>query len=541
MDVLWILVAFVCGLGVQSLGLPPLVGFLAAGFALNYAGVQGDATLEGLANIGVTLLLFTIGLKLNVKDLFKREVWAGTLVHQAAWTIAAGTLVLVLAASGVAYFTAVDVRAAALIAFALSFSSTVCVIKVLEESGETNSRHGKLAVGILVVQDIVAVVFLVLASGEVPSPWAVLLLGLFFARPLLGFLVKRAGHGEMLPLTGFLLALGGYELFAMAGVKGDLGALLVGMLLSAHPKASELAKSLLSFKDLFLIGFFLSIGLTALPDLGMLVIALALCALLPLKALMFFTLLTRLRLRARTSFLAALALGNYSEFGLIVMVLCVGAGWLSDYWLVILALSMSLSFVITSVVYHSAHSLYARSKARLRRHESAERLPEDQVYRPSRAEILVVGTGRVGLGAFQALHRLVGDRVWGMDADRDQIAQQRAAGMHVFAADAENADVWDALDVRSITLVLLAVPTIIDCRSITEQLRTAGYDGPIAAIARFEDERDALLAAGIDQVFNFFTEVGTAFAEDSLRLIENRDEAGVSCDPEKGAESDRAP
>ena len=99
--------------------------------------------------------------------------------------------------------------------------------------------------------------------------------------------------------------------------------------------------------------------------------------------------------------------------------------------------------------------------------------------------------------------------------------------MHVFAADAENADVWDAIDVSELTLVLLAVPSIEDCRNITEQLKTAGYRGPIAAIARYEDEREALLSFGIDKVFNFFTEAGVAFAEDSLRLVEAGETAGV--------------
>lgn len=522
MDILWLLFAYVCGLGVQLVGLPPLIGFLAAGFLLHYCGVQGNAALDALANLGITLMLFTIGLKLNPKDLIKREVLAGTLVHLGGWSVLVGGLLLTLATVGLACFAGVSVQAAALLAFALSFSSTVCVIKVLEESGELNSRHGKLSVGILVVQDIVAVVFLVIATGKVPSPWAALLIGLYFARPLLRFALGRAGHGEMLTLTGFVLALGGYELFSLLGVKGDLGALVLGTLLSSHPKASELAKSLLSFKDLFLIGFFLTIGLTALPDVGMFGVALGLSLLLPVKALMYFFLLTRLRLRARTSFLAALALGNYSEFGLIVMVLCVGAGWLGGDWLVILALAVSFSFVVTSVCYHSAHSLYARFKVPLRRFERPEPLPDDQVYRPSTAEILVVGTGRVGFGAFQSLHRLVGDRVWGMDSDRDHVARQRAKGMHVFAGDAENADVWETLDVASIQLVLLAVPSISDCQNCTHQLRIAGYTGPIAAIARYEDEREALLAAGIDKVFNFFTETGSAFAEDSLQLIAER-------------------
>ena len=521
MDILWLLFAYVCGFGVKLLGQPPLIGFLVAGFALNAIGVERNATLDGLADLGITLLLFTIGLKLNVKDLLKREIWAGTGAHLAVWTITMAAVLLGLAALSLSLFTGLDLRASALLAFALSFSSTVCIIKLLEDGGEVNSRHGKLCVGILVMQDIIAVVFLVLATGKAPSPWAVLLFGLYFARPLFDFVLRQSGHGEMLPLTGFLLAMGGYELFSLVGVKGDLGALVLGTLLSAHPKASELAKSLLNFKDLFLIGFFLSIGLVALPNLSMLAVAVLLCLVLPAKALLFFALLTRLKLRARTAYLAALALGNYSEFGLIVSFLCVKAGWLSDEWVVILALSVSLSFVLTSVSYRSAHDLYARWKTHVRRFELPQRLPEDQVYRPSSAEILVVGTGRVGLGAFQSMHKLVGDRVWGMDANRDQIARQREAGMHVFAGDAENADIWEAIDVRSIKLVLLAVPSIADCRNITHQLSLAGYTGRIAAIARYEDERDALLAAGIDKVFNFFTEAGSAFAEDSLRLIED--------------------
>ena len=368
----------------------------------------------------------------------------------------------------------------------------------------------------------VAVVFLVVATGKVPSPFALLLCGLYFARPVLYLMLGKVGHGELLPLTGFMLAIGGYELFSAVGVKGDLGALIVGMLISNHPAASELSKSLLSFKDLFLIGFFLTIGLTALPDFGMLAMAVALSVLLPAKLVLFFWLLTRLQLRARTAYLAALALSNYSEFGLIVIFLCVDFGWLGKEWLVVLALCVSISFVFTSISYRYAHTFYARWKTQIRRFENPERLPEDQVYRPQQAEILVVGTGRVGQGAFLALHNLVGDRVWGMDSNRARIALQRDKGMHVFAADAENADVWDAMDVSSIKLVLLTVPSITDCASITEQLRIASYTGPIAAFARYQDDRAALLNAGVDKVFDFFTEAGTAFAEDSLKLVESR-------------------
>ena len=521
MNFLWVLFAFVCGLGVRLIGLPPLIGFLIAGFALNAAGSESNDTLTALADLGITLMLFTIGLKLNFKDLLKVEVWATSLSHMALWSASITLLFVALTSMGVPFFSDLDLRAAALLAFAFSFSSTVCVIKILEDSGEINSRHGKLSVGILVMQDIVAVVFLVAATGKLPSLWALLLFALYFARPLLGAVLQRAGHGEMLALSGFLLALGGYQLFDLVGVKGDLGALVAGTLLSAHPKASELAKSLMGFKDLFLIGFFLTIGLTALPDMGMVALAVALCVLLPVKLLAFFLIKVRVRLRGRTSYLSALALGNYSEFGLIVTFLCVKEGWLSNEWLVVMAIAVSISFVATSLSYRSAHTLYARWKEKIRSFESADRLPADQVYRPSTAEILVVGTGRVGLSAFNALHKAVGDRVWGMDANRERIAKQREMGMHVFAADGENADVWDAIDTSSMKLVLLAVRSVEDCRNINQQLRLAGYRGPIAAFARYADEREMLLAAGIDKVFNFYSEAGSAFAEDSLALLDD--------------------
>ena len=519
MDIIWIVFAFVCGFAVKQIGLPPLIGYLAAGFLLNFQGVGLTPGLQEVADLGVTLMLFTIGLKLNIKDLLKPEVWAGTISNGGLWTLLFTGLALFLGTLSTPYFTELSWQSATLLAFALSFSSTVCVIKMLEESGEMNTRHGRFAVAILVMQDVAAVVFLVLAEGKTPSPWALLLPLLFFSRPLFGQILTRSGHGELLVLSGFMFALGAHELFYLVNVKGDLGALLFGVLLSQHEKASELSKSLLSFKDIFLVGFFLSIGLVALPDLPMMITAVLLIPLLLVKLVLFYLIFLRFRLRARTASLSSLLLANYSEFGLIVMVVGVQLELIAKEWLVILALSISLSFVITCIVYHYAHSLYARYKNPLHRLERRPPLPEDIFTQPTGAEILIIGTGRIGLGAYRALNRELGDRVWGMDADHKRIEQQRAQGLHVFAGDGESVDLWDRLDVSKIELVLIATPKTEDCRNITEQLRQVGYRGKIAAIARFEDDREVLLSYGIDQVFNFFVEAGVGFAEDSLRLI----------------------
>ena len=519
MDILWILFAFACGFAIKQLGLPPLIGYLAAGFLLNFYGVEMTPGLRQIADLGVTLMLFTIGLKLNIRDLLKPEIWAGTLVNASLWTVLFTGFALFVAALSAPYFTGLDWQSAALLAFALSFSSTVCVIKMLEESGELATRHGRFSIGILVMQDVIAVVFLVLAEGKVPTVWALALPLLWFARPLFYRVLNLSGHGELLVLAGFMFALGAYELFYLVNIKGDLGALICGVLFARHEKASELSKSLLGFKDIFLVGFFLSIGLVALPDLPMVITAVALIPLLAIKIAMFYLVFIRFHLRARAASLSSLLLTNYSEFGLIVMVVGVELALIGKEWLVILALSISLSFVITCVVYHSAHSLYARFKDALHRLESDRPLPEDVFVQPPGAEILVIGTGRIGLGAYRALQREVGDRVWGMDANRERILSLQEEGLQVFVGDGESADLWSGFDVSTIKLVLIATPATEDCRNISQQLHLAGYRGKIAAIARFEDDREALLSYGIDKVFDFFVEAGAGFAEDSLQLI----------------------
>ncbi|MGB2065402.1 MAG: cation:proton antiporter, partial [Marinomonas gallaica] len=151
MEFIWILFAFICGLAVKLVNLPPLIGFLAAGFILNFMQVQPSSVLEHLSDLGITLMLFCIGLKLHVKDLLKREVWASTLGHMGAWTILLIGLVSLLGLAGLHAFEVLSLRTAALIGFALSFSSTVCIVKLLEEAGEMKTRHGQLALGILVM------------------------------------------------------------------------------------------------------------------------------------------------------------------------------------------------------------------------------------------------------------------------------------------------------------------------------------------------------------------------------------------------------
>jgi predicted Kef-type K+ transport protein len=520
MDFIWIFFAFTCGLAAKGVNLPPSIGFLAAGFALNFSGFKADDSLITLSNLGITLMLFTIGLKLNVKSLFKHEVWLASSIHTTLWLILTISTIKLFALLAINYFIDLDFNTMMLIAFALSFSSTVCVIKLLEENGEMRTRHGNIAVGILVIQDIIAVAFLVFATGKTPSVWAVALLGLFFVRPVINKIVSHVGHGELIPLAGFFIALGSYELFELVNIKGDLGALLMGMFLSAHPKASEINKSLMSFKDLFLIGFFISIGFSALPTFEMLSLSLLLVLLLPLKFALFFILLSFMKVRCRTAYLSALTLSNFSEFGLIVASISVASGWLSNDWLVILAIAVSISFVVTNVLYRYAHSFFSQNKDVFQKFERKEVLAEDNFLQPADAPIVIIGMGRVGMGAYRAIQEHSNKIAWGLDAEQEKIQWLNKQNIQAFYGDAEDAFFWERIDLTKLELILLALPNVTDSMNITEQLQIAGYTGKIAAIARYDDEREKLEAYGVDKVFNFYSEAGVGFADESIALID---------------------
>jgi predicted Kef-type K+ transport protein len=519
MDYLWIAVAFLCGFLVKQVNLPPLIGYLAAGFGLHALGVEPDASLQTLADLGVTLLLFTIGLKLNIHSLFRTEIWGSTAAHMSVIILLTMLNSFILAYAGFKYFVDLDWAGTALIGFAVSFSSTVCAVKILEERGEMRARHGQVAIGILIIQDIAAVIFVSLATDKSPSWWALALFALPLVRPILNKLLDRCGHGEMLPLAGFFLALTGGELFELVGLKAHLGALVVAALLSGHGKATELAKSLLNFKDIFLIGFFLSIGFTALPTIDMLAAAVIMAIALPIKALLFFICMTRLKLRSRTSFLSALSLSNYSEFGLIVCSASVIHGLIAKEWLVIMALAVSLSFVFSSIINTRAHYYYTRWSEIIKRFELAERLPEDQFSQPT-GSVLVVGMGRVGAGAYDALRDDFKKDVCGIDVDRERVYAQCQKGRNVIAGDAEDPDFWAHINLDNIQLIMLTMPTCQDNTETVKQLKHVAFHGKTAGIAHYEDEKEILLDAGIDVVINFYMNAGAGLAEHTIHLFE---------------------
>lgn len=508
-------VAFLFGFAARLLRLPPLIGFLAAGFLLGALGMENSPMLQEIADLGITLLLFTIGLKLHLKDLVAPVVWLTASLHMAVTTVIAAMLVFALSALGLGLFQGMDRETALLIGFALSFSSTVFAVKVFEARGEMGAIHARIAIGLLIVQDIFAVVYIAISAGKMPSLWAVALIGLLPLRPLLLKMLEKAGHGELLVLMGWIFPLAGAALFELVGIKADLGALVLGVLLAGHTKTKELAKSLLSFKDLFLIGFFLSIGLSGDLSWEAIGTALLLVALLvPFKTILYFLLMTRQKMRSRSAVLASLGLANISEFGLIVGSIGVANAQLDQAWLSVLALSLAISFLLASPLNAVSKRLYRRLRRPLHRFETRARLPGDEVIRAGKARVVVFGMGRVGTGAYDYLRAQWGDVVLGIDINESYVTRHQAAGRNVKLGDATDADFWARAE-RSgqMKLALLAFSHLEENMAVARLLRERRNDIELASVAHYPDEEQTLRDAGVSAVFNFFASAGKSFAE----------------------------
>jgi len=508
-----ITLVFVLGFLAKQVGLPPLVGFLISGFVMKALGVEMFAGLSTLADLGITLLLFTIGLKLDLRGLLRPEIWGVSSLHMLMVVVSFGSIIYIASYAGLPLFTGMDMQTAVLLAFALSFSSTVFAVKVLEEKGELKANHGRIAIGILIMQDIFAVLFLTVSSGKLPSPWAIaVLIALIASRPLYMQILKRVGHGELLVIAGFIFAMGGATLFELVNMKADLGALVMGMILAKQRRSSEMASSLLACKDLFLIGFFLSIGLTATINLQVIGISCLLLLLMPLKSLMYYWLLTMFRLRARTSLLTSLSLANFSEFGLIVSAIGYNYGWLSSEWLGVMAVTLSFTFIIASPLNISSHQIYARMDKQLSRYQRKHRLSSDQLISTGNAEILVFGMGRVGTATYETMRKQYGDIVLGVDNDPVVLEKHKERGRQVIQGDATDIEFWENLRTDKVHLILLDMPKPEENLFAFKQLAANGFTGKVAATAKYDDQVEMLRENGVDAAYNIYGQAGAGFA-----------------------------
>jgi len=503
----------------HKIGLPPLIGFLIAGFVYNAFGLPAPEQLHVISDLGIALLFFFVGLKLDLKSVTKVEVLSLSILNIIANSLFAMIGLLFIA---ILFFQDqyLPLESVLLLSIALSFSSTVFAVKALDNKGDLITVHGKLVIGILIIQDIVAAILLAITEAKFPEQTALLILLLIPAKFVIYKILDHIGHDELLILFGLLLALVlGYTFFDFTGVKGELGALVIGALIANHPKSEEISQALFSLKEFLLIGFFLSIGINSQLSIQNILAGAVLCLFLLPRGILYFVSSNRIKFRARTSLFTSITLTTYSEFSLIIVSIGHFQGLLSQDWLTITSVAVSLSFFIITPMEKHSEKIYERVHKFLRSVQnktSKENQNNDLDIQSLKA--LVVGMGRIGSGAYDELQNTFScNEILSIEHDEKKVIFHRNDNKNIMLADANDLDFWLSINGRTLKIIILAMPKHHSNIEAAKQIKNLNLNSEIYAVARFDEEVKELQSLGVI-AFNIYTEAGVGLVRQTNKI-----------------------
>ncbi len=539
-DAIVILAAAVLGVALsQRLKLGPVLGYLAAGLAIGPTGlglVSDTGATHALAELGVVFLLFTVGLELpleRIRVMPKAIFWLG----------AAQVLVTGAAIGGVVLVAGGNLGRAVVIGGALALSSTAIVLRILADRSELNSRFGRAAFGVLLIQDLAVgpLIVIVLALKEAPDAIA-LALGLAVLKAIAAMVVILGiGRLALRPLFNVVAATRSQEVFiaftllvalcagvatSLAGLSMAFGALLAGMLLADTLYRHQVAVDIEPFRGLLLGLFFMTVGMAL--DVGLLernavTIALLVLCLIAGKAAIAAGLAWLLMLPPAQALRLGLLLSQGGEFAFVL--LSVGRSerflTLADQQQIVVVVIVSM--MLTPLLAELGRRLVPRVERRI--HRTADTVPADPLGLMD--HVILAGFGRVGRAVAQRLTDAGVDWV-ALDADPYRIAQARRQGHKAYFGDASRPEILDALGLAEARAVVVAID---NPRAALQLVALLHYVLPeVRVLARAYDEEHAaeLRRAGAAAVVPEPAPIGAIIA-------------AMILDPAAGGEIDAAP
>lgn len=492
-----------------------LIGIIAGPALLDW--VSAHEPMELLAEIGVTILLFAVGLKLDINLVRKLgPVALATGLGQLAFTIVIGFFIALAMDMG-------WVRAL-YIAVALTFSSTIIIVKLLSDKREIDSLHGRIAMGFLIVQDIAVVVAMMVigTQGSIESdagwlPQLLLMLAKVAGAAVLVALLMRyvlpkvlhwmAASQELLLIFaiawGTSLAAGGEWL----GFSKEVGAFLAGFSLASLPYRGAINARLASLRDFLLLFFFVNLGTQLdLSTLGAEIpaaIALSLFVLIG-NPLIVMAIMAYMGYRRRTGFMAGLTVAQISEFSIIFVAMGVAIGHVDQAALGLVTLVGLITITASTYMILYSHRLYPWLEPWLgvfeRRDPFRERVTDDL---PKQPDVVVFGMGRYGRALAEQL-REQELSVLGVDFDPEVLAGSRGDPIPVVFGDAEDFEFIAQLPLESASWVVSSLRTLELDRSVVAALRKLGFAGRIAILADSQAHEAELRRLGADDIFRPF-------------------------------------
>jgi len=532
--------ALIFGYVTHRLGLSPIVGYLIGGTLLgpHTPGVAIDAGLaEQMAEIGVILLMFGVGLQFHIAELMAVR---GTAIPGALLTSPIAATI----GYGIAVSAGASWQGAIIFGAALSVSSTVVMVRVLTDNRDLHTAKGHIAVGWLVVEDIFTVIALVLlpvlltGGGEhlgltlgftALKVTALVAFTVLVGNRVIPYLLDRVAatrSRELFTLTVLVLALGiAVGSAYLFGVSMALGAFLAGMVVGRSDYSLRAASDALPMRDAFAVLFFVSVGMLLNPMALLdspLLLAGTLAVVLVAKPLVAFVIMRVMRYPFRMALSVAVALSQIGEFSFILSVLGRQLGVFTDTaGNTLVAVSM-LSIVLNPVAYRSVNPIerWAMAWPRLWRvlNGSTGMVAAEDHARPrpdKRYRAVVVGYGPTG----RTVTRLLNDNdvtPTVVELNMDTIRELKAQGIDAIYGDASHRDTLKAAGVAQASVLILTSADIAHTEDVIKEAR--GQNPRLQVMARTTHlrERDQLKAAGADLVFSGEGEVALAFTESIL-------------------------
>lgn len=505
------------GIFARSLKQPLILSYIITGILISLTGVlhgTSESVLVLLSNIGIAFLLFLVGIELRLEDL----KYVGKIaIYGGFGQILFTTLVGFILISALGFSTVV----ALCMAIAITFSSTVIIIKLLAEKNDLQSLHGKISIGLLLVQDFVAIlVLMVLAgfsNGQSPgflSLALILIKGLvlvgftsLITKVGLKFVLKKASESaELLFVTAIAWAFLVAAVAESMGFSVAIGAFMAGVAIASSPFRTQISGRIKPLRDFFLIIFFILLGasmpVSTISNSFGVIIVLSLFVLIG-KALIVLAIMLSLRFRNRTSFLTSISMVQISEFSLILMAVSANLGFVSRNDVAIVGAVGVVTITMSSYLILYGDTIYKYSEKILSK-VLPERSHDPYVLRRENLKdhVVLVGGEQMGSDILEFLKGKIEnkDLIVVVDFNPEIFKQLQSGGYNAVFGDITDPEVLEELELGKARLIVITDPDIHDSSSLISAAREKNYKGPIISASYWIHDAIKLYEQGADYV-----------------------------------------
>ena len=506
-----VLIGAVFGVIAKILKQPTILAYLATGIFIGAVGifsVGGNETFRAFSELGIMLLLFLVGMEINYTSL--------KLVGRSSLFVGLGQVIVTFIAG---YFLAhafgFTALASSYIAIALTFSSTVIVVKLLSDKSVLNSLYGKMSVGLLLVQDFVAILILTLLTGiqggqafSIAEIVLTILKGavlfglmLYLGRRALPFIFSRVSRShELLFLVSlawvFLVA----ALLSKMGFSVEIAGFLAGLALANSSEHHQISARIKPLRDFFLIIFFVALGAESVfsnfSGLFLPIVAFSLFALI-IKPLIVFILMGIMGYRKRTGFMTGITMAQISEFSFVLMALGLKLGHVDERVVGLVTAAGVISILFSSYMIQFSEKIYVVMRRILFIFERKNNIEHDIDMTDMKKPVVLIGFHRLGESIAMGLPR---EQLLVVEFDPEIIKKLKHGGYHYLFGDIADPEIFEAAHIQDAELVISTSPDIEDNLVLLTEVR--GYERKPKVVVRAETEREAetLYKEGADYV-----------------------------------------